>query len=83
MTLTTSAAGNVTLANSQDLSLGNITVSNGTLAIKDAGNITQAANTAATVSGNASFNATNGAINLSYSNTFNGQRRRQPVQQRR
>src|SRR5262249_47414813 len=46
---------------------------NGTLTVSSTGSITQAANTTITATGNASFNAVNGAVNLNAAtNVFNG-----------
>ncbi|HEX3314491.1 MAG TPA: hypothetical protein VHR72_06330, partial [Gemmataceae bacterium] len=62
------------LTTNHALSLGNVTVGVGNLTVVAAGNITQVANASVNVvGGDASFNATNGAITLGNAgNAFNG-----------
>ena len=62
----------MTLRNNKALVLGAGNVAAGNLVVTAAGNITQAANTTLIVGGDATFTATNGAINLNQANAFSG-----------
>jgi hypothetical protein len=70
--LAKTGVGTVTLVNNRALTLGAVNIAAGNLAVTAAGDITQAANTALSVGGAASFNAANGSINLSGANALVG-----------
>ena len=72
LALANTGTGNVTVNYNGALVLGTLNVGSGILSVTTAGAITQATNTTVTAAGNASFNATNGAITLTDANAFNG-----------
>ena len=77
VSLTASGAGNVALSSNSAVSLGNVSVANGTLMVTAAGNLSQAANASINVAGNfaASFASTNGSISLNgVNNAFAGRK---------